>query len=83
LAAPSRSRRRHRRFPTTNTHRSRPESERDRYGNVAKYDDLDHRRKAEIKRLEALLKKLEAENRALKERLKRYEAALQNKLGYI
>jgi exonuclease VII small subunit len=39
--------------------------------------------KAEIKRLEALLKKLEAENRALKERLKRYEAALQTKIGFI
>jgi hypothetical protein len=39
--------------------------------------------KEEIRRLKALLKKLEEENRALKERLKRYEAALQNKLGFI
>jgi hypothetical protein len=39
--------------------------------------------KAEIKRLKARLKKLEEENRVLKERLKRYEATLQHKLGFI
>jgi hypothetical protein len=39
--------------------------------------------KEEIKRLKALLKKLADENRVLKERLKRYEAALRNKLGFV
>jgi hypothetical protein len=37
----------------------------------------------EIQRLRALLKRLEEENRVLKERLKRYEAAAQTKLGLI
>jgi chaperonin cofactor prefoldin len=37
----------------------------------------------EIERLKARLKRLEDENRVLKERLKRYEAAAQNKLGFI
>jgi hypothetical protein len=38
---------------------------------------------SEMKRLIAIIKILKDENLALKERLKKYHAALQNKLGFV